>query len=357
MVTTPKTIGQWLLLAIFACILYLCFRIMQGFLMPVFLALILSTLLEPVYRMIADRLGGRPSLAALVVCIGLTVAILLPVVFLSISLANEANDAYQRLRDPATLHKIQALLDPGSNPTLARISSWLPGSMRLSNLQLGARLSAQAQQIGVAALAVATTFASGVFNFLMDYFIMLVVLFFILRDSAQFAASLRIISPLSREQEAVFVERFRAVTRATVLANLLTALIQGAASALIFLSLGLSNPILWGSLTALFSLVPVVGTALIWVPWTIYLFATGAPVKAVIFIALEVVIVGSVDNLLRPWLMGSGFKMHALVIFFSVLGGIAYFGILGMFLGPLLFAIAIAMMEFYVSPPQTKYEA
>jgi predicted PurR-regulated permease PerM len=351
---TKKTVGQWVLLAILGVILYLCFRIMQGFIMPVFLALILSTLLEPVYGGIASRFGGRRNLAALIVCLGLTVAFLLPVVFLSVSLANEANDAYQRLRDPATLHKIQAWLDPGSNPTLSRISSWLPGSVRFSNLQLGARLSAQAQQIGVAALAVATTFASGVFNFLMDYFIMLVVLFFLLRDSAQFATTLRIISPLSEEQEGLFVERLRAVTRATVLANLLTSITQGAASTLIFLSLGLPNPILWGSLTALFSLVPVVGTALIWVPWTIYLFAVGAPVKAVIFVVLEVVVVGSVDNILRPWLMGSGFKMHALVIFFSVLGGIGYFGILGMFLGPLVFATAIALVEFYVSPVQSE---
>jgi predicted PurR-regulated permease PerM len=357
MVITGKTVGQWLLLAMLATVLYFCFRIMQRFLMPTFLALILSTLLAPVYRLVANKLSGRRSLAALTVCIGLTISILVPVVFLSISLAGEANDAFQRLKDPESLKKIEAWLDPsGGNPTIRRINSWLPSSVRLGNLQLGARISAQAQQIGMAALAVATTFAAGVFSFLMDFFIMLVVLFFLLRDSAQFAESFRVISPLSEEQEKLFVDRFRMVTRATVLANLVTALTQGAASSVIFLSLGLPNPLLWGSLTALFSLVPVVGTALIWLPWTIYLFAVGSHAKAIIFLILEVVVVGSVDNILRPLLMGSGVKMHTLMIFFSILGGIGYFGILGMFFGPLLFAIAIALIEFYVSPVQSGYD-
>jgi predicted PurR-regulated permease PerM len=356
MVITAKTVGQWLLLAMLATVLYFCFRIMQRFLMPIFLALILSTLLAPVYRLVANKLSGRRSLAALTVCIGLTLSILVPVVFLSISLASEANDAYQQLKDPESLKKIEAWLDPGSNPTMRRVNSWLPGSVRLGNLQLGARISAQAQEIGLAALAVATTFATGVFNFLMDFFIMLVVLFFLLRDSAQFAENLRVISPLSEEQEKLFVDRFRMVTRATVLANLITALTQGTASSVIFFSLGLPNPILWGSLTALFSLVPVVGTALIWLPWTIYLFAVGSHAKAIIFLILEVVVVGSVDNILRPLLMGGGVKMHTLMIFFSILGGIGYFGILGMFLGPLVFAITIALLEFYVSPVQSGFD-
>ena len=120
MVITGKTVGQWLLLAMLATVLYFCFRIMQRFLMPIFLALILSTLLAPVYRLVANKLSGRRNVAALAVCVGLTLSILVPVVFLSISLASEANDAYQRLKDPESLKKVEAWLDPGSNPTMAR---------------------------------------------------------------------------------------------------------------------------------------------------------------------------------------------------------------------------------------------
>jgi len=343
---TPKALGQWFLLLILAVALYFCFRIIQPFLMPIFLALVLSALLTPVYGTLARKLKGRHSLAALLVCIGLTVAILVPVILLSITLANEANDTYQRVKDPETVKKIEAWLDPGNNPLIRRIATWLPQSLRPGNLQLGARLGAQAQQIGVAVLGAATSFAAGVFNFLMDYFTMIVVLFFLLRDSDYFASGVRRISPLSDEQEQMLVGRFRSVARATVLGNLATSLSQGALSGLIFALLGLANPILWGALTALFSLVPVVGTALIWVPWTIYLLSTGSLVKAVIFAILQIVMVGSIDNVLRPMFIRGGVKMHTLIVFFSILGGISYFGLLGMFFGPLVFAIAITLLEF-----------
>src|SRR5262245_15758628 len=351
MVVTRKTLGQWFLVAIFGVIVYLCFRIIQPFLLPIFLALILSTLLDPIYETLARRLKNRTSLAAILVCLGLTVAILLPIFFLSISLAREANDAYQYLKDPETVKKLGAWLEPGSNPVLRRIQPWLPSSWRFEDFQIGAQLGSQAQRIGVAVLGVATTFAAGMFNFLMDYFMMLDVLFFLLRDSSYFAEGVRSLSPLSDRQESMFVERFRIVARATVLGNLLTALVQGTISGLVFLTLGLPNPILWGALTALLSLVPLIGTALVWVPWTIYLLVVGSYGRALIFVLLQVVVVGGIDNILRPMLIGQ-VRMHTLVVFFSLLAGLEYFGILGMFFGPVGFVIAVAFREFDTETPE-----
>ena len=346
-----KKVGDWILLGALALVLYFCFRILQPFLVPVFLALILSTLLAPLYQILETRLNGRSSLAALLVCLGLTVVIVVPVVFLSISLTNEATDAYNRLRDPQTVQRMEAWFNTTGGPILDRIKGWAPASIDLDNLQIGSRIGAQAQQIGVIVLGAATSLATGIFSVLVDYFVMSIVLFFLLRDFNYFATSVRVVSPLSDEQEGLFVERFRTVTRATVLGNLATALAQGILSGLIFLILGLPNPILWGALTALLSLVPMVGTALVWVPWSIYLFASGAWVKGIIFLIVQVIGVGGVDNVLRPMLIEGGVKMHTLLVFFSILGGISYFGILGMFFGPLIFAIAITLLEFYLLPP------
>jgi predicted PurR-regulated permease PerM len=346
---SSKKIGDWVLLGSLIVILYFCFRILEPFILPIFIALILSTLLAPVFTVVEKRLHGRRSLAAFLVCLALAATILVPLILLSVSLANEATVAYQRLKDPETLHQIEALLQPGT--LLTRIQSWLPASIRLDSLEISSRLGEQAQAIGVAVLATATTFATGIFSVLVDYFTMSVVLFFLLRDFEYFANSVRLISPLSDEQEELFMERFRAVTRATVLGNLATALVQGAISGVVFFSLGMSSPVLWGALTALLSLVPMVGTALVWVPWSIYLFATGSPIRAVIFLVLQILVVGGVDNILRPMLIEGKVKMHALLIFFSILGGISYFGILGMFFGPLIFAIATTLLEFYVMPP------
>jgi predicted PurR-regulated permease PerM len=349
MATNGKTLGQWALLGSFAVILYFCFRIMQPFLMPVFLALILSTLLTPLYETLSRRLGNRPSLAALLVCLGLTLAIVLPVLLLSVSLAREANEVYEHVRNPEMSAKLQEWLNPNSNPLLARLRAWLPASVSFPNVDIAARIGSQAQAIVAGTLAFTTKLAAGVINFLMDYIIMVVVLFFLLRDSEYFGHSVRLISPLSDVEEQLFVERFRVVTQATVVGNVATAAAQGVLSGLIFWIIGLPNPILWGALTALLSLVPVIGTALIWVPWTIYLFAIGSTGRAIAFMVLQIVIVGGIDNVLRPLLIEGRVKMHTLVVFFSILGGIGYFGILGIFIGPLVFAIAIAFVEFYGS--------
>jgi predicted PurR-regulated permease PerM len=228
MLISGRTLGQWFLLSLFAVILYFCFRIMQPFLIPIVLALILSTLLDPLYETLAIKMKDRRNIAAIVVCAALTVAILIPALFLSLSLAREANDAYKQVRDPDTLNKITSWLDPSTNPTLGRIQPWLPSSLRIENI--GAQIGSQAQRIGVAILGVATSFAAGLFSFLMDYIIMLVVLFFLLRDSDYFAQRVRNISPLSRRQENLFVERFRRVARATVNGSLLTAQVQGTIS-------------------------------------------------------------------------------------------------------------------------------
>jgi len=345
---SSKKIGDWALLAGLIVILYFCFRILEPFILPIFIALILSTLLAPVFTLLEKKLHGRRSLAALLVCLGLAAIILVPLTLLSVSLANEANVAYRWFKDPETLRTIESWLQPGT--LLTRIQSWLPASVQLDDLEISSRLGEQAQAIGVGVLGVATTFATGLFNVLVDYFLMSVVLFFLLRDFEYFASSIRLISPLSDEQEVLLVERFRAVTRATVLGNLATALVQGAISGLVFFFLGLPSPVLWGALTALLSLVPMVGTALIWVPWSIYLFATGSATKAVIFILLQIVVVGGIDNFLRPLLIEGKVKMHTLVVFFSILGGITYFGILGMFFGPLIFAIALTLLELFVLP-------
>jgi predicted PurR-regulated permease PerM len=349
MTSTDKTLGRWALLGSFAVILYFCYRIMEPFLMPVFLALILSTLLTPLYERLARSLRNRPSLAALLVCFGLTLAIVLPVLLLSISLAREANEVYEHFQDPEMSGKLRSWLDPNTSPVLKRIQSWLPESLRNVNFQISQRIGAQAQVIVAGMLAFTGKLAGGVVNFLMDYIIMAVVLFFLLRDSAYFAQSVRQISPLTDAEESLFVERFRVVTQATVIGNVATAAGQGLLSGLIFLVIGLPNPILWGALTALLSLVPVVGTALVWVPWTIYLFASGSTGWAIVFMILQIVLVGGIDNVLRPLLIEGRVKMHTLVVFFSILGGIGYFGILGIFIGPLVFAIAIAFVDFYGS--------
>jgi predicted PurR-regulated permease PerM len=345
-VFTRRTFTNAFLLGTFVVVLYLMFQILQPFLMPIFLTVVLFTLLGPVHQKLLVRLNNRASLSALLVCIGLTAVLVVPLVLLAVALARQAGDLYTFLRDPETLVKMRAWADPNTNPWIARLESWLPASVTTDDIW--AKISEQAHTVGLSVLAGTTAVLGGLFTFIVDYFIVFFGLFYLLRDSNYFADALRRISPLSDRQETMFVETFRDVTNASVVGTLLTAAAQGFLSGLMYLILGVPNAVLWGTLTAVTSLIPVVGAAAVWIPLAIYLFFTGATYSAVVLVVFQAAVVGSVDNIMRPWLIRGRVQMHTLLVFFSILGGIAYFGIFGVILGPLVFAIGLTFFELYL---------
>jgi predicted PurR-regulated permease PerM len=349
---TRLTFTNVFLLGTFAIVLYLMFRILQPFLLPIFLTVLLFTLLEPIYQKLLIRLNRRANIAALVVCLGLTVVLVVPLVLLAVALARQAGDLYNFLRDPETLPRLRAWADPNTNRWIAVLESWLPTSVTRG--EIWARLSEQAQTVGLAGLAGMTAVAGGILNFIVGYFIVFFGLFYLLRDSRYFAAGLRRISPLSSHQETMFIETFRDVTKASVVGTLLTAAAQGFLSGLIYWLLGIPNAILWGTLTGVTSLIPVVGAAMVWVPLSLYLLFRGGLYGALGLVVFEVAVVGSVDNVLRPWLIKGRVQMHTLLIFFSILGGISTFGIFGVILGPLVFAIGLTFFELYLLEPDER---
>ncbi|HEY3129174.1 MAG TPA: AI-2E family transporter [Acidobacteriota bacterium] len=342
-----KASARWFLVAVFLVLFYFCIRILQPFWMPVFLALIFATLLYPLYSYLERKWNHRRNFSALTICAGLTLVLLIPLLFLLIALAHEALGMYNSLQNPETSKQWSQWLSFDQNPILQRLERWLPGAWRFRDLHLGEKLQNQAQHLGVVGLEMILSFVGGLFGFLMNYLIMLTTLFFVLRDGEYFAERVRSISPLPAKYERMFAEKFRIIAQATVIGNLLTAVAQGAAGGLVFVALRLPNPILWGALTALFSLVPVVGTALIWVPWALYLFAVGSTWKGILLIALESIFVGTIDNFLRPHLMEGQMHMHTLLVFFSIIGGVSYFGVAGLLFGPIVVAITLTFVEIY----------
>ncbi|HEV8129995.1 MAG TPA: AI-2E family transporter, partial [Acidobacteriota bacterium] len=211
--------ARWFLIAAFLVILYFCFRILEPFCMPVFLALILATLLYPLHNSLEKRWKGRLNLAALTVCMGLTVVLLVPFVFLLVSLARDALSIYNNLQSPETSQKLLAWLNL-ENPAIQKLERWLPGSWTFQDLHLGDKFRQQAEKHGLLALGMMTALVGQLFGFLMNYLIMLTTLFFLLRDGEYFAEKIRSLSPLSDKYERLFVERFRVIAQATVIGNL-----------------------------------------------------------------------------------------------------------------------------------------
>ena len=181
---------------------------------------------------------------------------------------------------------------------------------------------------------------------------MLYLLFFLLRDEDALFKRIRDAIPLHAEQQAAFLLKFTTVIRATVKGDMLVALLQGTLGGLIFWFLGISAPLLWAVVMAFFSLVPAIGAGLIWIPVAVYLLATGAIWQGMVLIAFGALIIGLVDNFLRPILVGKDTKMPDYVVLISTLGGIATFGLNGFVIGPVIAAMFIAAWDIFSASRQ-----
>jgi predicted PurR-regulated permease PerM len=180
---------------------------------------------------------------------------------------------------------------------------------------------------------------------MVDLCIVLYLLFFLLRDGDNLAARIRTAIPLQLDQQRELFRRFTTVIRATVKGNVVVAVVQGALGGLIFWFLGVHAPVLWAVVMAFLSLLPAVGCALVWLPVAIYFLVTGATWQGIVLIAYGVLVIGLVDNILRPILVGKDTRMPDYVVLISTLGGMAIFGLNGFVIGPVIAALFMAVWD------------
>ncbi|MBI4446071.1 MAG: AI-2E family transporter [Acidobacteria bacterium] len=328
-------------------VLYLSAQIFRPFLYPIALAVVLASLLYPQFETLSTRLRGCKGWAALIICLGVLFLIVLPLIFLLLLLAGEVSEVYGEFQLKLEQGYFERWLRPGVGGFLERFRQQLGNYVDLSRVSLSTGVGGGIQQLSLFFLRQSAAILAGLFHLMVHFFVLMISLFFLLRDGGRLAAEVKSWSPLSERYENLIVTKFREVANATIIGSLLTALVQGVAGGLVFWTVGISNPLLWGALTALFSLVPVVGTAVIWLPWTLYFISTGAFSRALVLAALEIFFVGMTDNILRPLLIEGRAKMHTLLVFFSIAGGVAYFGISGVIFGPLVLALGLTFLELY----------
>ncbi|RPJ59739.1 MAG: AI-2E family transporter [Acidobacteria bacterium] len=328
-------------------VLYFVFQIFRPFLAAIAVAVVLSTLSYPLFEELARRLGGRRGWAALLACVCLTFVIVVPFVILLIMLAQQVSQVYEQVEGMLKKGDFKGFSTLANVPLLGRVTTWLNGIIDLQRFDLVGNLAGLLKQASVFLLSHSTAIVTGLFNLIFDFFIMVVTMFFLFRDGHRLKDELASLSPVSQRYTDLLSDTFRRVARATIVGNLLTALAQGLVSGIIFWSLGVSNALFWGTISAFFSLVPVVGAAIIWIPWAVYFLVTGSIVKGILMIALQALVVGSLDNILRPLLIEGSIRMHTMMVFFSIMGGIAYFGVLGMVFGPIIVALGMTLLEVY----------
>ena len=313
----------------------------------IFWAVILGILFSPLQRDLVVRLGRRRNLAAgttLLVC--LLIAIL-PVIIISALLVQEGATLYQRIESGQL--DIAGYLETGKAmlPTFAQNGL---DNMGMGNLDgLRDKIAKWATQGSQFLASQAFYFGQGTFDFLVSFGIMLYMLFFFLREGPELARRVRQSVPLPEDQKRRLQLKFNRVVRATVKGNLLVAITQGALGGLIFWILDIPSSLVWAVLMAFLSLLPAVGAGIVWGPVAAYFLLTGSTWQGLVLTAYGVLVIGLVDNVLRPILVGKDTKMPDYLILISTLGGLAVFGLNGFVIGPLIAALFVSSWAIFTS--------
>lgn len=309
----------------------------------VFWGTVFAVVFAPVDRRVLRWMGHRRTPAALVTLLLILLLVILPLTLLAGLLTQEAAGLYERiqsgeLRPGRFFQQVVEALPPWVTTLMDRF-----GLTSMAEVQdrLSSGFTRGLQFIGTQALNI----GQNTFEFLVGFFVMLYLLFFLLRDGDRLSRRIRDAFPLSSDLQRNFSEKFTTVIRATVKGNLVVAVVQGVLGGLIFWVLGIHAPVLWAFVMAVLSLLPAVGAALIWAPVAIYLLASGSIWQGIVLIAFGVLVIGLVDNVLRPILVGKDTRMPDYVTLLATLGGLAVFGINGFVIGPLIAAMFLAAWE------------
>ncbi len=332
-------------------ILVLAIFIFLPFLTPLILAITLTVIFGPIYRFLLQMFApgkDKSSFAAFVTCLLVILIVIIPAFFIVGKLYREMQEIYYYLTDESSRSGLIALL----NDLFTRASDMMfniyPG-VSFDSLNVTDYL-----QSGVewAFTHVDTVFAK-LSAVIMGIFVVFFALFYFLRDGREFKRQIIALSPLMDSDDENIFNKLEQTVYSIVAGSLIVGVIQGILTGIGFALFGVPNPVLWGGFAAIAALIPGIGTSLVLVPGILYLFFTGPTSMAIGLLVWGLLAVGLIDNLLGPILINRGMKIHPFVILLSVLGGLAFFGIVGFILGPLVLAFLYALLEIYKTSRKT----
>lgn len=335
-----KALQPYFLGALIAVLCVLGFFIFKPFLVMLILAAVFAVVLQSPYHAIFRHMPRSPGIAALITILFLVVCIFTPLFSIGAYVASDARELYSLLTDGGGKTYVAEVIQYAHGVA----SRYVPG-LAGPDLSLAADeyikngLSWFMSNIGDA--------FSGVARFLLSLFIFLIALYYFLRDGRQFKRAIIDASPLADANDELIFARLELAVNSVIKGSLMIAFIQGVLTGIGFTIFGIPNSILWGVVAMIAALIPGIGTSLVLLPGILYLFIVGAGTQAIGLLIWGVVAVGLIDNMLGPKLLGKGIQLHPLLVLLSVLGGLAFFGAVGVFLGPLTVSLLFTLLSLY----------
>lgn len=335
---------RWIaLVVVTAGALYLNWLMMLPFFGVLAWAAVLAVVFNPVHKRILARTKS-PSWSAVLSSLLVILLVMLPVSLITLAVINEAAKFADKLQE--MMSQGGDLLDPNS-PLTGSYVRLIEQYVNLDALREQGFIVERLRGLSGTIARGTLGFVGGLLGAVVQVFFIVFTMYYLFRDGDSIRHALRDALPLEKEQARQLLIRTREVVSASVNGVLIISFIQGALGGIAFWVLGLPSPLLWAVVMMLLSLIPVAGAFIVWVPAAIYLALTGAYVKALLLTVWGMLVIGSADNFLRPKLVGDKTRLHELLIFFSVLGGLQVFGVLGLVLGPVVVAVTLALVDVF----------
>lgn len=324
----------------------LVFFIFKPFLGPIFLAIIIAIASYPIYRKLNVIFGGKKAFASFLTVLMILVVFLLPAIFTGLALFKEAAIFYNNITSEPTAH----------NGFLANIKGLLENKISIFSPEFSINLETYLKNIAGWVFGHLDNFFSSFIKIVINSILMTVSLFYFLKDGERIVKRLVAWSPLADSFDEQIGRKIGLAINSLVRGSLIIALIKGLLTALGFAIFGVSNPILWGLVSALASFVPMVGSSIVIIPAALYLFVTSSYGSAIGLATWGVVLVGLSDNILSPALMKNGMKIHPFLILLSIFGGLKFFGPVGFIAGPVTLSLLFALYSIYPIIIKSKLE-
>ena len=339
-------VSKWFFAACILFVLYLTYNLLQPFIIPIFLAVIAVVVSMPLYRFLLLKFKRKRAIASLLTCLALTLIIILPFLFIAGVITNQALSLYSYISGLIMNNELES--------TLRQLMDYIAPLWTTLQKTFGISQNEVAQHMGYF-IAKASDFlyvnvlslVRGFGGLILNFVLILFVAFYLFMDGRKMAERMMSLSPLPQHLNVSISSDILRSLRTTMKGTILLATLQGILGGVGFWVAGVPNSPFWGTLMVFSSVVPIVGIALVWVPAVIYLLIVGSTISAVLLGVFCLLVGLSCDNILRPKLLGSERGIHPLLTFFSVLGGLNVYGMVGLFIGPLILAVLLSLMEVY----------
>jgi predicted PurR-regulated permease PerM len=339
--------GAKLFITFLLCSLALLLSLLWTYVSAIVLALLIASVLYPMYAWVKRLFGGREVLGSLFMILFILTVLVLPVSWFVGTLSNEAFEFYNKTRDSVSLSQIQQTLE-GDSVWAQRIRKWgKMAGLEITPETVEGLASSLGKKIGLFLYSQISPLASNLLSFLVHFFLMMLTIYYLFRDGGRLREYIFQLVPMPKEQLEKVANKFQEMGKAIIVGNGLSGIIQGILGGFGFFIFGMGSPFLWGTVMAFTAFLPIVGVSAVFIPATAILMLQGKVGTAIAYLIYNMTYSSIMEYLVKPRLIGKGMKMNQLLVFIGILGGMTLFGILGLVYGPLIITIFLTLAEIY----------